>query len=127
MEWEQCTKYTKANKYEWEEDVLNICRYHIVVGNLKDVHCRSTIEEINTYKTENDKGRTSHKHQGELHRSILLIARSPETNEKVHRNQCYLIEHEHGKEVDADEETIYTCRKEHKPHEELLGKWLELP
>lgn len=51
----------------------------------------------------------------------------PETDEQVHRNKCYLIEHEHGEEVDADEETVYTSGEQREPHEELFGQRLELP
>ena len=38
-----------------------------------------------------------------------------------------LVEHEHGEEVDRDEETVNTCREKSEPHEELLGEGLELP
>ena len=109
VEREQSTKYTETNEHKREQHVLNGCRDVVVVCNLKDAHCRGTIEEVDTYQAEDDEGRTAHKHQRKLHGCILLATRTPETNQEVHRDEGYLIEHKHGEEVDRDEETINTC------------------
>ena len=94
---------------------------------LKDVHCGTSIEEVDTYQSEDDESGTSHKHKSKLHCCILLTTGTPVTDKKVHRDKGYLIEHEHREEVDADEETIYSGGEQCEPHEELLGQRLELP
>ena len=127
MEREQRAKHAETDEHEREQHVLNGCRDVVVVRNLKDVHRRSTVEEVDAYQAKDDERRTAHKHQRKLHGCILLATRTPETNEKVHRDECHLVEHEHGEEVDRDEETVNTCREKSEPHEELLGEGLELP
>ena len=127
MEWEQSTEHTESDEDEWEQYVLYVNRDVIVVGNLKDVHGRGTIVEIDAYKTEDDKCRTSHEHEGKLHSGIFLLSTTPVTDKEIHRDKGYLIEHEHSEEVDADEESEHTCREEYEPHEELLCEWLEFP
>ena len=72
-------------------------------------------------KTEHKECRTAHKHERELHSGIILVARAPDTDEKVHGYQRNLIEHEHREKVHRYEESVHTCRKEYKPKEELLG------
>ena len=74
MEWEQGTEHTESDEDEWEQYVLYVNRDVIVVGNLKDVHGRGTIVEIDAYETEDDKRRTSHEHKGKLHGCILLLS-----------------------------------------------------
>ena len=109
MEREQSTKYTETDEHKWEQHVLNCRRDVVVVGNLKDVHCRGTVEEVDAHQAEDDEGGTTHKHQRKLHGCILLATRTPETNQEVHRDEGNLVEHEHGEEVDRDEETVNTC------------------
>ena len=76
---------------------------------------------VDADKAEHQEGRAAHKHKGQLHGAVLLAACTPESDEKVHRDECDLIEHEHGEKVDRDEEAIDTCREENQPEEEFLG------
>ena len=77
-------------------------------GNLVDIHCGGTAEEVDAENTDNQQCRTSHKHQGELHGCIFLVAAAPYADEKIHRDERNLVEHEHGEEVGADEESKHT-------------------
>ena len=51
----------------------------------------------------------------------------PEPNQQVHGNQRYLVEHEHGEHIGADEEAVNTRREQGEPKEILLGEGLQLP
>ena len=108
VEREQGAKHTETDEYEREEHVLYVGRYVVVSGNLHHVHGGSTVEEVYSEDTENEQGRTSHEHQRKLHGGILLVAAAPYADEKVHRDEGYLVEHEHGEHVYADEEAEHT-------------------
>ena len=77
--------------------------------------------------TAHEEGGTAHEHEGQLHGGILLAAATPHADEKVHRDEGYLIEHEHGEHVDRDEEAEHAHAEKREPKEIFLGKGLELP
>ena len=108
MEWEQSTKYTETDEYQWEEDVLNILWHSMHTSQLYHIHCGCTTEVVDTEDTKYQKCRTTHQHQRKLHRRILLWTSTPYSDEEVHWNKCYLIEHEHSKHIRGDEEAKYT-------------------
>ena len=127
MEGEQSTQHTESDEDEGEERILNLLGNVVHSSNLVDIHRGVTAEVVDTQHAENQQSRTTHQHQRQLHGRILLAARTPHTNQEVHRNQSHLIEHEHGEHVGADEETKHTRRKQGEPKEILLGKRLQLP
>ena len=77
--------------------------------------------EVNSNDSQHQEGRAAHEHEGKLHSTVVLVTTTPHTNQKVHGNECHLIEHEHCEQVDTDKEAKYTCRQEEEPQEELLG------
>ena len=97
------------------------------LGNLKHIHCRSTASEIYAKNTKDEQSRTSHQHQRKFHCRILLVAAAPDSDKKIHRDKCNLIEHEHGEHVGCDEETVHTSAQKSEPKEILLGERLKLP
>ena len=108
VEREEGSKHTETDENEREEYVLYL-RVDIVHGGyLIDVHCCGTTEIVDAENADDQESRTSHKHQRELHGCIFLLARTPYSDEKVHRDEGYLIEHEHGEHVGADEESVDT-------------------
>ena len=131
MEWEQRTEDTETDEEQWEEHVLYALWNRMstigMVSDIEDFEGLSTTVEVDTQDTDNQKCRTTHQHQGQLHGRILLRTTTPYTDEEVHRNQRYLIEHEHGEHVDRDEEAIYTDAQECEPEEVFLLHWLHLP
>ena len=131
VEREHGSEDTESDKRETEEKILPARVNRIVVGYLENVPgelsaLRRTVP-IDTEKTEHQEGRTAHQHQGQLHCRIFLAARAPHTDQKVHRNQSHLIEHEHGEHVDGNEESEHTGRQETEPEEEVLGKGIDFP
>ena len=96
-------------------------------SNLVDVHRRSTREEVNAEDADDEQGGATHKHQRQLHGSILLGTATPNTYQQVHRDKGNLVEHEHREHISADEETVDTRRQKGKPEEVLLGQRLQLP
>lgn len=74
---------------------------------------------VDADKREHQERRAAHEHQGELHGRILLAACAPLADEKIHRYERHLVEHEHREEVGSDEEAEHTGGKEEKPHEEV--------
>ena len=131
MEWEQSSKNTETDEEQWEEYILNALRNSVstmgMVSDIQDFECLSTTVEVDTQDTDNQKSRTTHQHQSQLHGRILLCTTTPYTDEEIHRNQRNLIEHEHGEHVNRDEETIYTDAQESEPEEVFLLHWLHLP
>ena len=51
---------------------------------------------------------------------------SPYTDKKVHRNQCYFIEHEHGEQVRRNEEAEHTQREQGEPKEIFFRQRLQM-
>ena len=131
MEWEQSTQNTESDEDEWEEDILDVSRNTMVSCDSCQLECVltavDTVEVVDTQQSENQQSRTSHQHQGKLHGRILLATRTPNTNQQVHRNQSYLVEHEHSEQVGRDKEAEHTSRKQCEPKEVLLCEWLQLP
>ena len=99
VEREQGTQHTEADEDEGEEHLLNLNGDIVHSSNLVDVHRRSAAEEVDAKNTDNQQGRTTHQHECQLHGRVLLATRAPNTNQQVHGNQGYLVEHEHREEV----------------------------
>ena len=97
----------------------------VVLSNLEDIPSELTTfgsrMVVDADEAEHEECRSTHEHECELHCGVVLAARSPDTDEKVHGNKCDLIEHEHGEEVDGDEETKYSGGEKNEPKEESLG------
>ena len=131
MEWEQRTEDTETDEEQWEEHVLHALRNRVgtigMVSDIQDFEGLSTTVEVDTQDTDDEECRTTHQHQGQLHGRILLRTTTPYTNQEVHRDEGYLVEHEHGEHVDRDEEAIYTDAQEGEPEEVFLLHWLHLP
>ena len=127
MEWKEGSKDTEADEDEREEHVLYLGVDVVHGGNLVDVHRCGTTEIVDAENTDNKQGGSSHKHKGELHGRIFLLAATPHTDQEVHRDEGNLVEHKHGEHVGADEEAIDTGREKGEPKEILLGHRLQLP
>ena len=131
MEGEEGTEDTEANKGHGEPDALlgqgNGRGTARVVGNVEDVHRIAACTEEDTEDTHHQEGRTTHEHEGQFHSRVFLATATPDTDKEVHGNERNLVEHEHGKHVDGDEEAEHTHRKEGEPEEIFLGERLEFP
>ena len=127
MEGEQSTQHTKTDENEGEEYLLDVNGNVMLGGNFRDNHRVGSAVEVDAENTEDEQGRTSHEHQRQFHGRILLVARTPNTNEQVHGNEGHLIEHEHGEHIHGDEEAEHTCGKQGEPKEILLRERLQLP
>ena len=127
MEGEKGTQHTEADEDEGEEHLLCLHGDVVHLCNLQYVHRCGTAEEIDAEDADDEEGRTTHQHQRELHGCIFLVAATPYTNEQVHGDEGYLVEHEHGEQVGADEEAKHTSGEEGETQEILLGEGLELP
>ena len=113
MEGEQGAQHTETDEDEGEEHLLDVDGDIVHSSYLVDVHGGSTTEVVDAQQTDNQQGGTSHQHQRQLHGSILLVAGTPDTNQQVHGNQRYLVEHEHGEHIGADEEA--SCQEAKVP------------
>ena len=108
VEREHGTEHSKSDEDEGEEHLLYLRGNVVHGGYLVDIHRCGSTEEVDAENTDDEKCRTSHKHQGELHGCIFLVAAAPYADEKIHRDERNLVEHEHGEEVGADEESEHT-------------------
>ena len=113
MEGEQSAQHTETDEDEGEESTLDVGRNEMRgLGNLIYVHRIHTtilaIEIVDAEQAQNQECRATHQHQGELHGCIFFLARTPYTNQEVHRNKCHLIEHEHGEHIGTDKEAKHT-------------------
>ena len=127
VEREERAKHAESDEDEREEYLLYVNGNIVHGSNLLDVHCRCTAEIVDSEDSDDKQGRASHKHQSELHGSILLVSATPHTDEKIHRDESNLIEHEHSEHIGADEEAVNTGREQCEPKEVLLCHRLELP
>ena len=98
MEGEQGTQYTESQEDEREEKSLHFGR-NVALGDFKDIHGIATGSVEDAENTNQQEGRAPHEHQCQLHGCIFLLTASPYTDEQIHRNQGYFIEHEHGEQV----------------------------
>ena len=71
MEWEQRTEDTETDEEQWEEHVLHALWNRMstisMVSDIEDFEGLSTTVEVDTQDTDNQKGRTTHQHQSQLH------------------------------------------------------------
>ncbi len=127
MEGEHGAEDTEADKAHREEEILpafgdTLCLLDVAC-DIDDVPGKGLSlgrgVVIDTDEAEHKEGGTAHQHQGELHRRIFLASGAPDSDEKIHRDEGYLVEHEHREEVDADEESVDTSGKQDEPHEEV--------
>ena len=130
MEGEHRSQHPESYEGQREEQALSRHRDR-VLRDFEDVHrvlpslgCGVEIDPQDPHQQER---RTTHEHQGKFHRCILLAARTPQTDQQVHRDQCDLVEHEHREQVDRDKEPEHAQRKEHQPHVVFLGLVLDGP
>ena len=98
MEGKECSQHTESQEDHREEDTLHFGRY-LVLHDFQDIHRLGSGSVVDAQDTNQQEGRTTHQHQGQLHGSVFLAAASPHTNQQVHRNQSHFIEHEHGEQV----------------------------
>ena len=82
---------------------------------------------VDAQDADKQKCRATHKHKGELHCSIVLVAATPHTDEQIHRDECHLVEHKHREQVNRNEEAEHTGGQENEPQEILLRERLNLP
>ena len=131
VEGEEGTKNAKADESHREPNALlgqgNSRGTACVVSNVEDVHRIGTCSKIDTEDTHHQEGRTAHKHERQFHGRVFLATTTPDTDKEVHGNERNLVEHEHGKHVDGDEEAEHTHRKEGEPEEVFLGERLKFP
>ena len=125
VEGEHGAENTEAYECHREEECLPAMRDGAVAGDLEDVPCQLSAlgsrVVIDADEAEHEECRAAHEHQGQLHGRVVLAARAPYADEKVHRDKSHLIEHKHGEEVDRDKEAEHTGRQQNQPQEESLG------
>ena len=90
------------------------------MGNVENIHCLATCSIEDTKDTTHEESRTAHKHECQLHGCIFFRTCAPHTNQQIHRDKSYFIEHKHGEHVDGNEETINTCTQQCEPQEVFL-------
>ena len=95
--------------------------------NFQQVHTGGTGTEVDTQNTNQQECRTTHQHQCQLHGRVFLSSTAPYTDKQVHRNERYLIEHEHGEQVRRNEEAEHTQGKQGEPEEILFCQRLQTP
>ena len=131
VEREHGTQHAEADERQREQHILPAVGDGIVMGDVQDVHRQrlslGSRVEVDADQAEHQEGRATHQHQRQLHRTVVLVAAAPHTNQQVHGNQCDLIEHEHREQVDRDKETEHTRGQQEEPHEELTGQRVHLP
>ena len=126
VERKESSQYTKTDKGKREEPPLQFVR-NMLTRNVKNVHaCRSRIE-IDTQYPDEQQGRTTHQHQGQLHGCIFFFTGAPNSDQQVQRDEGDLIKHKHGEEVGGDEKTEDTDTQQTKPHKVFPGQEFHLP
>ena len=131
VEGEECAEHTEADEGHREPKQLpvvgNGVRAAGVVGDLDDVHRVTAGAVEDAEDTTHQEGRTTHEHEGELHRGVFFSTGSPHADEEIHGNERDFIEHEHGEHVNRDEKAEHAHRKQGEPKEIFLGEGLQLP
>ena len=126
VEGEHCAENTETYECTAEEEVLPSGIHGVVAGDLKDIPSEfATLGSgvpVDTDETDHEECGAAHEHKGKLHCGVFLAACAPNADEQIHRDERYLIEHEHREDVDGDEEAEHTGREECEPEEEVLGK-----
>ena len=93
----------------------------------QEIHGFTTGTIENTQDSNQQESRTTHQHQGQFHGCIFFLSATPYANEQIHGDKSHFVEHEHGEQVDGNEETEYSGTEQGKPQEVFLGHGLELP
>src|SRR3712207_1406168 len=111
MEREKSPQYSEAEERERKPDALLLEGYVVQLRNLEDIHrcCPRTGKDAEN--TDQQKSGTAHQHERQLHGGIFLPPRSPDTDEQIHGDQRYFVEHEHGEEIDGNKESEYAQRQ----------------
>ena len=85
VEREQGTQHTESQEDKWEEKFLHLGR-DVTLSDFKNVHGIGTGTVEDTQDTNQQEGRTTHEHQGELHGCIFLLSASPNS---LHCTMCH--------------------------------------
>ena len=131
VEREEGAQHAETYKRKREPDVLLLYVDSVgpveVIGYVDDVHrlTAGTVEDAEDASHE-ERGAT-HQHEGQFHGGVFLLSATPYADEKVHRDECNLVEHEHGEHVYADEEAENAEAKQREPQEVFLGERLQFP
>ena len=112
MEREQRAKHTETYERKREPDVLltqgNLVGAASMVCNFKNVERLAACTVEDSENAAHKQRGTSHKHKRQLHGRIFLVAAAPYSDEKVHRYEGNLVEHEHREQVYRDKESEHT-------------------
>ena len=106
VEREHRAKHAESYECANKQCVLPV-EVYAVLCNLNKVH-RMACVIVDAEDADKKQCRAAHKHKGQLHRSIVLVAAAPHSDEKIHRDERNLIEHEHCEQVNRDEEAEHS-------------------
>ena len=127
VEGEQGAQHAESDEREREPDALLLDGDVVQLGYLEHVHGGGTRTEVDAQDADEQQCGGSHQHQRQLHGGVFLTPAAPHANKEVHGDEGYLVEHEHGEQVDGDKEPEYAQRQEREPQEEFFGKRLQPP
>ena len=127
MEREQSAQHAETEEGKREPDALLLHGNIVQLGYLQQVHGGGAATEVDTEDTDKQESGTAHQHQRQFHGSVFLASRTPYANQQVHRDERYLVEHEHGEQVGRDKETEHTHRQQGEPQEIFFGQRLQTP
>ena len=131
VEREKSAKHSKTDKRQGEPNALLREIYSMgatcLIGYFNDIHrgAAGTIEY--TEDAYHQESGPPHKHQCQFHGGIFLFAASPNSDEQVHGDQCYFIEHEHGKHIHCDKEAEHSHAQQCEPQKIFFCQRFELP
>ena len=130
VEREQCAQHSKSNEKEGKEKFLDLNR-NMNLGNRKKAEGQlATVRvgiEIQSQQSHQDQCRTTHQHQGQLHGRIFPRTAPPDTDQKVHRDDCNLVKQEQGKQVEGDEKAKYPGREKDQGDKKFFGQLFHFP
>ena len=118
MERKERSEHSETDECQAEYPILMI-HGNTELRNLHDIHRGRPGGEVDAENPRQQEGRTAHEHQRQLRGGIDLLSGTPYPYQQKHRDEGYLVEHEHREEVERDEIAENAHRQQAVPHEEI--------
>src|ERR1700729_3986211 len=98
-----------------------------IVSKLYEVHCPGACYNVRRDQSDQHHCTAYKRVEREFHGGILAPRGTPDCNQKILRNNGYLVKDEEEQQIEAEKDTIYAADQRQIERKKLFGSMLDVP